>query len=123
METTCQASYPLNSEKASPPGTLRLYLSCCAKAKLPKAASDTAMITIAGNGPLFMAHSSRWRLRFNQLVRLTGRRTWPLSLLISQSFCTGKGSPPLAADKSQEVLIDHVGMRGEHAVRESWIDF
>jgi hypothetical protein len=43
-------------------------LSCCAKAKLPKTASNTATITIAGNGVLFMAHScaavcksSSWR--------------------------------------------------------------
>src|SRR6516164_7610233 len=42
METTCQASYPLNSENASPPGTVRVYLSCCANAKLPKIASTTA---------------------------------------------------------------------------------
>src|SRR5215471_12730527 len=57
METTCQASYPLNSENASPPGTLTVYLSCCARAKLPKTASNTATITIAGNAVLFMAHS------------------------------------------------------------------
>src|SRR5580704_11868155 len=43
METTCQASNPLNSENASPPGTVRVYLSCCAKAKLPNTASATAM--------------------------------------------------------------------------------
>jgi len=36
METTGQASNPLNSENASPSGTLRAYLSCCATAKLPK---------------------------------------------------------------------------------------
>src|SRR5262249_51435450 len=57
METTCQASYPLNSENASPPGTLTVYLSCWAKAKLPKRASNTATITVAGNAVLFMAHS------------------------------------------------------------------
>src|ERR1700722_2998463 len=28
MEITGQLSYPLNSEKASPPGILRVYLSC-----------------------------------------------------------------------------------------------
>src|SRR5271165_1809887 len=28
METTCQSSYPLNSENARPFGTLRVYLSC-----------------------------------------------------------------------------------------------
>src|ERR1700722_10321202 len=42
METTCQVSYPLNSENASPPGTVRAYLSCCAEAKPPKTASATA---------------------------------------------------------------------------------
>src|ERR1700692_3703503 len=28
METTCQASYPLNSENESPFGTFTVYLSC-----------------------------------------------------------------------------------------------
>src|SRR5262249_37732701 len=32
---TCQLSYPLNSEKASPPGTFREYFSCCAKRVRP----------------------------------------------------------------------------------------
>src|SRR5262249_15810601 len=54
---TCQDSYPLNSENASPPGTFRVYLSCCAKAKPPKKASNAATITIAENGVLFMAYS------------------------------------------------------------------
>src|SRR5580658_2276299 len=32
METTCQDSYPLNSENASPPGTFNVYLSWAASA-------------------------------------------------------------------------------------------
>src|SRR5215469_10381538 len=57
METTCHASYPLKSENASPFGTCTVYLSCWARAMLPKAATDTAMITITEDGILMMAHS------------------------------------------------------------------
>src|SRR5664279_3064572 len=39
METTCQASYPLNSENASPFGTCKPYLSCWARATPPNMAS------------------------------------------------------------------------------------
>src|SRR6516165_1889302 len=44
--TFCQVSYPLNSDHASPFGIFRVYLSCSARAMLPKAASDAVMITI-----------------------------------------------------------------------------
>src|SRR5262245_6296478 len=46
MEIACQASYPLNSENARPPGTFTLYLSClsCAEmAKPPKTPSQTVV--------------------------------------------------------------------------------
>src|SRR5436189_4016857 len=43
MEMACQASYPLNSENASPPGTFTVYLSCAEMAKPPKTASHTAI--------------------------------------------------------------------------------
>src|SRR6516165_4178415 len=52
---TCQSSYPLNSEKASPFGVCTVYLSCWATAKLPKTASNTAMITNTEDGLLVMA--------------------------------------------------------------------
>src|SRR5262249_35293148 len=46
MEIACQASYPLNSEKASPPGTFTVYLSCAEIPIRPKTASHTAAIPI-----------------------------------------------------------------------------
>src|SRR5579859_7159778 len=46
METTCQPSYPLNSENARPFGTFNAYLSCAEKLRPPKTASDTATTTI-----------------------------------------------------------------------------
>src|ERR1700742_3950055 len=44
MDTTCQASYPLNSENASPFGTFAVYLSCAEMAEPPTKAS-TPVIT------------------------------------------------------------------------------
>src|SRR6185295_9080490 len=46
METICQASYPLNSENASPPGTFRVYLSCAEIARPPTKASTPVIIGI-----------------------------------------------------------------------------
>src|SRR5215472_8037449 len=46
METSCQLSYPLNSENASPFGTLSVYLSCAEKPLPPKTASPTAMVSV-----------------------------------------------------------------------------
>src|SRR5258708_31823059 len=43
MATTCQSSYPLNSENASPFGVCTVYLSCAEIALPPKTASTTAM--------------------------------------------------------------------------------
>ena len=40
METTCQPSYPLNSENASPPGTFRVYLSWADMALAPSGADE-----------------------------------------------------------------------------------
>src|SRR4051794_5342519 len=42
----CHASYPLNSEKASPPGTLAVYLSGAAAIRLPTTASHPTAIPI-----------------------------------------------------------------------------
>src|SRR2546430_9185758 len=46
METTCQASYPLNSENASPPGTFKAYLSWADMALPPKALTSAVTIAI-----------------------------------------------------------------------------
>src|SRR5271167_760797 len=46
METTCQASYPLNSENASPPGTFKVYLSCADTAQPPTTANTPVIIAI-----------------------------------------------------------------------------
>src|SRR6188474_3106856 len=43
MEMACHASYPLNSENASPPGTFTAYLSCAEMAKPPKTASQATI--------------------------------------------------------------------------------
>src|SRR3954469_3417120 len=42
----CHASYPLNSEKASPPGTVAVYLSGAAAIRLPTTASHPTAIPI-----------------------------------------------------------------------------
>src|SRR5215469_16858426 len=65
--TTCQLSYPLTSESASPPGTFRVYLFClcCAEvAQPPKTTSTSAMIPANKGRILFMAHSSCVDLKF-----------------------------------------------------------
>src|SRR5258708_250438 len=59
MEMVCQPSYPLNSENASPFGTLREYLSSADMTLPPtKTTSTTAMITVSQDEILAMAHSS-----------------------------------------------------------------
>src|SRR5206468_6709224 len=61
MERTCQTSYPLNSENASPPGTFKLYLSWAAWADMalpPKALTSAVTIAIVHMRLLFIASSS-----------------------------------------------------------------
>src|SRR2546422_11595428 len=61
METTCQASYPLNSENASPPGTFKVYLSWAAwadRALPPKALTSAVTIAIVRMRLLFITNSS-----------------------------------------------------------------
>src|ERR1700722_10964699 len=69
MATTCQPSYPLNSENASPPGTFTVYLSCEEMALPPETASTIAMIAISETGILVMGHScaSVWMSNFSYL--------------------------------------------------------
>src|ERR1700712_2012664 len=55
-ETDCQSSYPLNSENASPLGTVTVYLSCAAIAMLTTIASSTAMNPKAEKYLLFSLH-------------------------------------------------------------------
>src|SRR5271169_3002208 len=47
METTCQASYPLNSANASPFGTFTVYLSWAARANAPRTERNAPAIIAA----------------------------------------------------------------------------
>src|SRR5213076_1580905 len=58
METTCQFSYPLNSEKASPPGTFTVYLSWADRALPPTALTSAVTIAIVPKPLLFITGSS-----------------------------------------------------------------
>src|SRR5436853_5067953 len=58
METTCQFSYPLNSENASPPGTFTVYLSWADRALPPNALTMAVTIAIVPNPLLFITVSS-----------------------------------------------------------------
>src|SRR6266571_8556988 len=57
MDTSCQASYPLNSENASPPGTFKLYLSWANRALPPKILTSAVMIAIVRMRLLFTSSS------------------------------------------------------------------
>src|SRR2546423_2740275 len=46
MEITCQASYPLNSENASPPGTFKVYLSWADMALAPMPLTSAVRMAI-----------------------------------------------------------------------------
>src|SRR3989441_687655 len=58
METTCQFSYPLNSENASPPGTFTLYLSWADRALPPNAPTSAVTIAIVPKPLPFITSSS-----------------------------------------------------------------
>src|SRR5271156_5552312 len=66
MATTCQPSYPLNSENASPPGTFTVYLSCEEMALPAETASTIATIAISETGILVIGRScaSVWMSNF-----------------------------------------------------------
>src|SRR6266705_5038873 len=57
MDRSCQASYPLNSENASPPGTFKLYLSWANRALPPKVLTSAVMIAIVRMRLLFTSSS------------------------------------------------------------------
>src|SRR5271170_803508 len=71
METTCQASYPLNSENESPPGTFRVYLSCAEMAQPPTQASSPAILRIVSILLPFIGSTSFFNLP-QFLVRIRG---------------------------------------------------
>src|SRR5438045_9688190 len=79
MEITCQASYPLNSENASPPGTFKVYLSWAAMALLPKALTSAVTIAIV-RMRLFVTVPPLSRLAAliarPSIVRTCGRIDW-----------------------------------------------
>src|SRR6266550_2014781 len=58
MATTCQFSYPLNSENASPPGTFTVYLSWADRARPPNALTSAVTIAIVPMPLLFITGSS-----------------------------------------------------------------
>src|SRR5205807_10492936 len=58
METTCQFSYPLNSENASPPGTFTLYLTWADRALPPNALTMAVTIAIVPKPLIFITRSS-----------------------------------------------------------------
>src|SRR5467141_2863361 len=58
MERTCQFSYPLNSEKASPPGTFTVYLSWADRALPPTALTSAVTIAIVPMPLLLITSSS-----------------------------------------------------------------
>src|SRR5881409_2379193 len=58
MATTCQVSYPLNSAKASPPGTFTVYLSWADRALPPNALTSAVTIAIVPKPLPFITGSS-----------------------------------------------------------------
>src|SRR2546430_11873339 len=78
METTCQASYPLNSENASPPGTFKAYLSWADMALPPEALTSAVTIAIVRRRWLFMTSSS--------FVKLGTRRYTCRSIMPARRF-------------------------------------
>src|SRR4051794_1501863 len=73
MATTCQSSYPLNSENASPSGTFRVYLSCAEMARSHETASTTAT-AITATLILFIATASSSSIRRLDVGDVGGRR-------------------------------------------------
>src|ERR1700691_3917415 len=79
---TCQSSYPLNSEKARPPGTCKEYLSCAASAIPAKTDGKTTMASAAlmlNIARSLRSLAYRCNLRFTQKARLA--RSLPGSAL------------------------------------------
>src|SRR6266550_7851590 len=82
METSCQASYPLNSENASPPGTFKVYLSWADMALLLKALASAVTIAIARICLLFITSAPLSRVPALTSFAMEGgtmAHTFPLS--------------------------------------------
>src|SRR2546422_7799172 len=93
METTCQASYPLNSENASPPGTFKVYLSWAAwadRALPPKALTSAVTIAIVHRRLLFITSSS--------FVKLGGLDGFPAGVWYWMEW---RARPPHGSNASQ----------------------
>src|SRR4029450_5521930 len=85
METSCQLSYPLNSENASPPGTFTLYLSWADMAPAAEALMSAVATAIAQRRLLLIASFS-----FPKEAALTASRRRVVCLL--ESDATGQWS-------------------------------
>src|SRR2546422_1019836 len=90
METTCQASYPLNSENASPPGTFKVYLSWADRALPPKALTSAVTIAIVRMRLLFITNSS--------FVKLGGLDGFPAGVWYWMEW---RARPPHGSNASQ----------------------
>src|SRR5256884_167765 len=86
METTCQASYPRNSENASPPGTFKAYLSWADMAPL-EALTSAVTIAIVRMRWLFITSSSF--LKLGGLATRVGRD----KTIHLPQHCASGGSP------------------------------
>src|SRR5678816_4887514 len=82
IEMACHPSYPLKSEKASPPGTLTVYLSCAKLTRPPKTASHTVAIPTVSVLLRFIQHllyqvaSSRLDVSSKNLLDGVDRPIW-----------------------------------------------
>ena len=99
METVCQASYPLNSEKASPPGTCTVYLaspaSCAVMTLPPRTASTTAPVSVSRDVILFMALLlPQTRLMVTSMLPRVALEYGQVWCAASTSFCATSRSRP-----------------------------
>src|SRR5437764_10744826 len=104
METTCQASYPRNSENASPPGTFKAYLSWADMAPL-EALTSAVTIAIVRMRWLFITSSS-----FVKLGGLATRVGCDKTIHLPQ-HCASGGSPGLRPGSAE-----HCSRSGERLV-------
>src|SRR5262245_2973501 len=68
MEMACQDSYPLNSAKASPPGTFTVYLSWADMAQPPQTVSHTVATPIVNLLVRFIAAPRELHARVRVMV-------------------------------------------------------
>src|SRR5579862_9918731 len=123
-ETTCQDSYPLNSENASPPGTFTVYLSGAAIAKPPRTANKLETAAIVTIVLLFIVSTSVDELIIFQLrpgelsgangVQLHGINRMKLVLAAASAvFLFGQAqSPPARAGFEVASVKQNTGSEG-----------